>query len=85
MNIVTISNILFGETLRIYSSIADKQALYIILLIKNSCTGPVHALGLLYYFVQGGGPVTGLIGNYWAHKKLFELRHWVHTKLFELR
>ena len=68
-----------------YSSSADKQALCIILLIKNSCTGPVHALGLLHYSVQGRGHVTGLIGNCWAHKKLFEVRHWVLTKLFELR
>ena len=54
MNIVAtiyiISNILFGETLQIYSSSIDKQVFYIILLIKNSCTGPVsHALGLLHY------------------------------------
>ena len=73
MNIVTIiyiiSNILFRETLRIYSSSADKQVFYIILLIKNSCTGPVsHALGLLHYPVQGGGPVTGLKGNCWVQK-----------------
>ena len=35
--------------------------------------------------VQRRGPVTGLIGNCWVHKKLFELSHWVHTKLFEFR
>ena len=48
-----ISNILLGETLRIYNSSADKQVLfYIILLIKKSCTGSLsHAIGLLHFSV----------------------------------